>query len=560
MQESPRARHAPIDHRLLDATRGTRRFLAGSVAAGAITAVLVVAQAWFLSTVAAGAFVGRHDLEALAAPVVGLLAVVAGRSLLAWWTERGAARASAAAKSDLRTALVGHAAALGGGDGGPDAARLTVLATTGIDALDAYFSRYLPQVFLAVIVPLGVIAVLAGSDVLSAVIVALTVPLIPIFGALVGAATREHTARQLATLDRLANHFLDVVTGLPTLKVFGRAKAQAEAVAESSEQYREATMSNLRISFLSALVLELLATVAVALVAVAVGLRLLGGHLEFRTALFVLVLAPEAYLPLRQLATHYHASAAGLEAADAVFGVLEQPLPHQAVAGTTGDVPDLSAGIVVESLSVVRPGRSDPAPRGLSFEVAAGETVALVGPSGSGKSTALAVMLGLASPTTGRVLIGHRDLRMLDLDAWRSRIAWVPQRPHLFASSIAQNVRLGRHEADDEEVRDAVARAHLDDVVARLPAGLATRLGEGGAGLSHGERQRVALARAFLRDAPVVLLDEPTANLDGRTEELVLDSVADLVRGRTAVVVTHRPALLVLADRVVVLAPAELPA
>ena len=543
-------RTPPIDPRLLRYTRSTRRYLELSVVLGVVTAGLVAAQAWFLATPLAEAFIEHRGLAQLTTPLVLLLCAIVGRALVVWWSERAANRASAAAKSDLRNALMQHTALLGDrGLEGVNGAGIAVLATKGIDALDSYFSRYLPQVFLAVIVPVTVIVIVAGNDWISAVIIALTVPLIPIFMALVGASTREHTERQLLTLQRLAGHFLDVVTGLPTLKVFGRAKAQAAAIEEVTDEYREATMATLRISFLSSLILELLATISVALVAVAVGLRLLGGHLDYRTALFVLVLAPEAYFPLRQLGLHYHASADGMEAAERVFEVLERPT---APRGTDRSVPDpRTYAISIESLEVVYPGRRVPALSGVTLTVEPGEVLALVGPSGCGKSTLLGVLLGLVPPTGGSVQVGGVDLAALDPDAWRSHLAWVPQRPHLFAASIADNVRLGRPDASDEEVRRAISDANLDDVVGRLADGLATLLGERGAGLSQGERQRIALARAFVRDAPLLLLDEPTASLDGKTEEAVLEAVRRLMIGRTVLLVTHRPALLGLADQIV---------
>ncbi|HEY4947937.1 MAG TPA: thiol reductant ABC exporter subunit CydD [Acidimicrobiales bacterium] len=543
-------RTPPIDPRLLRYTRATRRYLEMSVALGVVTAALVAAQAWFLATTVSDAFIHHQGLTGLTTPLVLLLCAIVGRALVVWWAERAANRASAAAKSDLRNALMQHTALLGDrGLEGVSGTGIAVLATKGIDALDSYFSRYLPQVFLAVIVPVTVIVIVAGNDWISAVIIALTVPLIPLFMALVGATTREHTQRQLRTLQRLAGHFLDVVTGLPTLKVFGRAKAQAAAIEEVTGEYREATMATLRISFLSSLILELLATISVALVAVAVGLRLLGGHLDYRTALFVLVLAPEAYFPLRQLGLHYHASADGMEAAERVFEVIERsPAPR----GTDRSVPDPRANAIsIESLEVIYPGRRVPALTDVTFTVEPGETLALVGPSGSGKSTLLGVLLGLVPPTGGAVRLGGLDLATLDPDAWRSHLAWVPQRPHLFAASIADNVRLGRPDATDEQVRRAVGDADLDDVIGRLPEGLATRLGERGAGLSQGERQRIALARAFVRDAPLLLLDEPTASLDGKTEEAVLEAVRRLMIGRTVILVTHRPALLGLADQIV---------
>jgi thiol reductant ABC exporter CydD subunit len=547
-----------VDPRLLDYTRGTRRFLVLTVVSGAATACLVLTQAWLIANTISEVLIRHRGLSQVRTLVGLLLVVVLARATLAWVGERLADRASASAKSDLRNALVERVARLGpSGIDRVQSGRLVVLATSGIDALDSYFARYLPQLFLAVIVPVTVVLVVLGADWISAVVIAVTVPLIPLFMSLVGASTKVRMERQSKLLHRLAGHFLDVVAGLPTLKVFGRAKAQVAAVRDSTDRYRSATMSTLKVAFLSSLVLELLATYSVALVAVAVGLRLLGGQLSLATALFVLILAPEAYLPLRVLGANHHASAEGMKAAEEVFAVLEQPLPPR---GSCTDVPDPSRSpLRIDNLEVLYPNRILPALSGVNLEVGPGEVVAIAGPSGSGKSTLLSVLLGLSPAWTGSVSVGPVSLADLDPDIWRTKIAWVPQRPHLFARSIADNIRLGSPEATDEDVRAAVADAGLDALVERLPAGLETLLGQEGAGLSTGERQRVALARAFVRHAPLLLLDEPTANLDGRTEESVLRAVRRLTAGRTVIIAAHRPSLLTLADRVVHLTPAVAP-
>ncbi len=543
-----------MDPRLLQFTRGTRRFLVLTVLSGGATACLVLAQAWLIANTISDVLVRHRGLGQVRTLVGLLFLVVLGRAMLAWFGERAGDRASASAKSDLRGALVERVALLGPvGIDRERTGRLVVLATSGIDALDSYFARYLPQLFLAVIVPVTIVLVVLGADWISAAIIAVTVPLVPLFMSLVGASTSARMARQAKLLHRLAGHFLDVVAGLPTLKVFGRAKAQVAAVRDTTDRYRSATMATLKVAFLSSLILELLATYSVALVAVAVGLRLLGGHLSLATALFVLILAPEAYLPLRRLGANYHASAEGMKAAEEVFEVLEHPAPSR---GARADIPDPSRfPLRVERLEVAYPDRTVPALSGLSLEVDPGEVVAIAGPSGSGKSTLLSVLLGLAPAWSGSVTVGPVSLADLDPDLWRARVAWVPQRPHLFARSIADNIRLGRPRATDDQVRAAVADAGLEALVERLPAGLETVLGHDGAGLSAGERQRVALARAFVRDAPLLLLDEPTANLDGRTEEGVLRAVRRLTAGRTVVIAAHRPSLLALADRVVHLTP-----
>jgi ATP-binding cassette, subfamily C, bacterial CydCD len=545
-------RGGALDRRLLDYARTTRRFIALAVGIGGATALLVVAQAWLIATVVADTFIDHRSATSLRIELGGLLVVIVGRTVLAWAAERAAHRASSAAKSELRRAASARVAALGPqGLERHDTGQLGILLTTGIDALDGYFSRYLPQLFLAVIVPVTIIGVVAGADWVSAALIAVSLPLIPLFMALVGATTRDRTAARMRSLQKLAGHFLDVVAGLPTLKVFGRAKVQAKSIAAVTSRYRSATMATLRLTFLSSLILELLATVSVALVAVAVGLRLLGGNMTFHDALFVLVLAPEAYLPLRALGANYHASADGMKAAEEIFELLEEP----AAGPLGGSIAATGTGFGVKGLEVTYPGRRLPALHDLDLVVEPGETVALLGPSGCGKSTLLAVILGLRRPDAGSVTLGGVDLADVDLPVWRAQIGWVPQRPHLFARSVADNVRLGKPGASDAEVAAALDVAGLTEVVRRLPRGADTQLGEGGRGLSAGERQRLSLARAFVRNAPLLLLDEPTAGLDNETEADVLSAVRRLISGRTAVIVAHRPALAALADRVV-----ELPA
>ncbi|MFC9226114.1 thiol reductant ABC exporter subunit CydD [Streptomyces hygroscopicus] len=540
----------PIDPRLLRYARATRFFLAASVALGLVGAGLVIAQAMLIAEIVVGAFQRGDGAGALTLPL-GLLALVAlGRAVVSWLTELAAHRASAAVKSELRLRLLERAVRLG--PSWLDSQRtgaLTTLATRGIDALDDYFARYLPQLGLAVVVPVAVLARIVTADWISALIIVVTLPLIPLFMVLIGWATQSRMDRQWRLLSRLSGHFLDVVAGLPTLKVFGRAKAQAASIRAITADYRRATLKTLRLAFLSSFALELLATVSVALVAVDIGMRLVHGEMDLFTGLMVLVLAPEAYLPLRQVGAQYHAAAEGLAAADEVFAVLERALPSSAADGSPA--PDArGAALTLDGLMVRHPGRTAPSLARTSFEIRPGETVAVVGPSGAGKSTLLNAVLGFAVPDQGRVLIGGRDLASLDPESWRRQIAWVPQRPYLFAGTIAENVRLARPDADDEAVRAALRDADAHRFVSALPDGIETRLGEMGAGLSAGQRQRIALARAFLADRPVLLLDEPTANLDGETEASVVEAVRRLAEGRTVLLVVHRPALLPLADRV----------
>ncbi|WP_432041382.1 thiol reductant ABC exporter subunit CydD [Streptomyces cadmiisoli] len=545
----------PIDPRLLRYARATRFFLVAVVGLGAVGSGLVIAQAMLIAETVVGAFQHGMSVTELRTPLLLLVVVACGRALVSWLTELAAHRASAAVKSELRMRLLEHAARLGPGWlSGQRTGSLVALATRGVDALDDYFSRYLPQLGLAVVVPVAVLARIVTEDWVSAAIIVGTLPLIPVFMMLIGWATQSRMDRQWRLLSQLSGHFLDVVAGLPTLKVFGRAKAQAESIKRITGEYRQATMRTLRIAFLSSFALELLATISVALVAVTIGMRLVHGEMDLYIGLVILILAPEAYLPLRQVGAQYHAAAEGLAAAEEIFAVLETPAPESG----TGAVRE--GALDFEGVTVRYPGRGDDAVSDVSFTVEPGETVALVGPSGVGKTTLLNVLLGFVRPTGGRVRIGGVDLSEVDLEQWRSRIAWVPQRPHLFAGTIAENVRLALPGADDDAVRRALEDAGALTFVAALPHGVETVLGEDGAGLSAGQRQRIALARAFLADRPVLLLDEPTAALDGATEDEVVEAVRRLSAGRTVLVVVHRPALLDVADRVVRLAEAPLTA
>ncbi|MFF3848576.1 thiol reductant ABC exporter subunit CydD [Streptomyces sp. NPDC002328] len=536
----------PIDPRLLRYARATRLFLVAVVGLGVVGAALVIAQAMLIAEVVVGAFQHGLSIAELRTPLVLLAVVAAGRATVSWLTELAAHRASAAVKSELRGRLLERATLLGPGWlSGQRTGSLVALATRGVDALDDYFSRYLPQLGLAVVVPVAVLARIVTEDWVSAAIIVGTLPLIPIFMVLIGWATQSRMDRQWRLLSRLSGHFLDVVAGLPTLKVFGRAKAQADSIRRITGEYRRATMRTLRIAFISSFALELLSTLSVALVAVTIGMRLVHGEMDLYIGLVILVLAPEAYLPLRQVGAQYHAAAEGLAAAEEIFEVLQTPVP----ASGTGTAP--AGGIAFDGVTVRYPGRPAAAVSDVSLTAEPGETVALVGPSGAGKSTLLHALLGFVRPVEGRIRVGGADLADIDLEQWRSRIAWVPQHPHLYAGTIAENVRLARPDADDTAVRRALADAGALEFVDALPEGDRTVLGEAGAGLSAGQRQRLALARAFLADRPVLLLDEPTAALDGETEAEVVAAVRRLAQGRTVLLVVHRPALLAVADRVV---------
>jgi ATP-binding cassette subfamily C protein CydCD len=547
----------PLDPRLLRHARATRGFLVAAVLLGTVSALLVVTQAFVIADAVVAGFQEGAGVDAIRGALLALVGLAVARGALAWAGEAVGHRAAAAAVSQLRLQVIDRALRLGPAH--LDASRigeLTTMLTRGAAGLDGYFARYLPQLVLAVVVPLVAGTAILTQDPLSALIIALTIPIIPVFMVLIGRYTEARVHRQWATLGVLSGHFLDVVAGLPTLKVFDRARAQAETIRRVGEHYRSATLGVLRVSFLSSLVLELLATLSVAIIAVAIGLRLVEGTMDLRTGLAVLILAPEVYLPLRLVGLHFHAAADGVGAAERMFAVIEAP----EVPGGRERVDAATATIRVSDLHVAYGDRV--AVPGASLTVRPGRVTALVGPSGCGKSTVLAVLLGLVGPPTaaisGRVEVLTDDgravaLEELDLPAWRAQLGWVPQSPAMLAGTVADNVSFGREGFDDAAVADALTAAGLPP--GELPEGLATRIGEGGRGVSVGQARRIGVARALLADPAVLLLDEPTAALDGTREaELGATVAASAARGRTVVVVTHRRSLVELADDVITLA------
>jgi ATP-binding cassette, subfamily C, bacterial CydCD len=552
----------PLDPRLLKHARRAVVPIAVLAGLGLATALLVIAQAWLLATVIARVFIDRATLPESVTPIAILAAVTVARAATAWAAQATAHRASAAAKTELRAALLTQVVALGpgwrkatSGTSRRDAAALTQLATTGLDGLDGYFTSYLPALIGAVAIPLAVLVTIAFADPISGIIVACTLPLVPLFGALIGMATGRQAAQRWRALATLAHHFHDVVGGLPTLRVFGRAQAQRGRIEQVTGEYRRATMATLRLAFLSSLALELVATMSVAVVATEIGLRLAYGHLNLRTGLLVLICAPEAYLPLRALGTQFHATADGLAAGDEVFTILETENPAAVTpaavtpaavtpaavtpAATTRPRPPAHVpAIDLDAVSVCHEGRADPAPDRATFTIESGRLTVLTGPSGCGKTTLLSCLLGFAEPTSGSIT--PRPGRQL--------FGWLPQDPTLFAGAVAANIALGWPEAPDDAVAAAARGAALDDVP------LARVLGERGTGLSAGQRRRVALARALLLGRPILLLDEPTAGLDADRESVVIDTLRRYAAGHAVLAVSHRPAVIAAADVVIDLA------
>ena len=542
----------PVDPRLLRYARAARRQLVTAVALGIVATAAILAQAGLLAHALAAAARGHAAAAALWGTLAALLGVVAVRVAVTYGGEVSALRGAAAVKSQLRRALAARAVGLGPAwPGGQQTGEIAALATRGLDGLDPYFARYLPQLVLAVAVPVAVLARVAAADWISAVVIAVTLPLIPLFAVLVGWHTKAQTRRQWRLLATLAGHFLDVVEGLPTLKVFGRAKPQEKVIGEVTGAYRSATMSALRVAFLSALVLELAAAVATALVAVEVGLRLLYGHMAYETALLVLLLTPEAFLPLRAVAAQFHASMEGAAAAGRVLEILEAEPPSR-----PSPAPEIKADlhtdeIALNAVTAAYPGRDRPALRELSLAIRPGERIAVTGPSGAGKSTLMALLLGFVQPAAGTIQVGGVDLAAIDPGRWRAQIAWVPQQPHLFAGTAADNIALGSAGASLDAIRWAAGLAGAAEFIEALPGGYHEELGERGLRLSAGQRQKIALARAFLRDAQLLLLDEPAAHLDPASARRLWETLETVAAGRTVVLVSHGGGWAGLASRVI---------
>ena len=557
---APSPARGPLERRLLG-QGAVRRTVAASVALGLLASGSIVVQALALSRLLAGAM-GEARLDPLP-DVAWLAGAVALRGLCAVASELVAARGSEAAKAVLRARLLGAALRPGGGPPTAGPAEVATLAGRGLDALDPYIGRCLPDLVLAATVPIALATVIGSLDWVSGIVVAVVLVLFPTFGLLVGeSSTRLATARW-AQVEAFGRQIADVFEGLPTLRALGRSAQQRARIAGAGEALRQASLSTLRVALLSALVLDTLASVSVAMVAVPLGLRLLDGSIHLSAALAVLVIAPEVFLPLRRASAEFHESTEGLAAARHAMDLIQAgtsdrprsgggPSPG-ATARTTGIPDPARVPVTLHRVRAAPPGRDRPVLDGASLRIRPGETVVVVGANGAGKTTTLSLLIGFLLPTEGAVRVGDADLRELDPGLWRRRLSYLPERPALLAASLADNLRLADPAAGDARLCELLEAVGGADLLARLPDGLATRLGEGGRAVSAGERQRIALARALLRPAYLYLLDEPTVHLDEATEARVVEALCRHLEGRSAVIVSHRPAVAGLADRVVTL-------
>lgn len=527
-----------------------------AVGLGLAAGWLIIAQAWLLARVVSSVIIDHRTLADVWLYLAAMPPIFALRFVLVRASERVAFEAAAEVRRDLRARLYAHLQALGplwltrqsSGD-------LANAVVTGIDALEAYYARYLPNMSLTALVPLSILVFVFPQDWVSGLVLLITAPLIPVFMILVGKGTELLNQQQWQLLARMSARFLDSLQGLTTLKLFGASRREAEVVAALTEEYRVGTMKVLRVAFLSSVVLEFLSTISIAVVAVLIGFRLFYGEMRFFNGFFVLLLAPEFYLPLRSMGTYYHARMEAIGATEGLLKLLDTPVSRHAqpLGGTQTLAPAGALSITFDAVRVRYADDLASALDGVSFTAPARGLTALVGASGAGKSTVLHALMSLVQPEQGEIRVGSTALRDLSQQDWLRQIAWVPQRPHVFEGTVRENITLGLTQATQDAVERAARAAQAHDFIAVLPQGYDTPLGERGVGLSGGQVQRLALARAMLKPAPLVLLDEATAQLDAHTQSLVSNAIVDLARSRCVILAAHRLSTVLRADHVVVL-------
>lgn len=548
---------ASIHTYLFRHVRSVRLAISVLVALSILTGVFIVMQAHYLAQIVNAVFLDRWGLSQVITPLALLLLVMIARAALIWGSEVTAQRAACTVKKTLRQRLFAHLLRLGPlYASGERSGELVQTLSEGVESVDAYFGQLIPQLCATLCIPLLILVVIFTTDWLSGVILLVTMPLLPFFMLLIGKQAGAMTQRRWQVLSQMSAHFLDVLQGLPTLKLFGRGPAQRETVRRVSERFGAITLQVLRIAFLSSLVLEMGATICTAIIAVEIGLRLLYGTMPFAQAFFILLLTPEFFGPLRALGTQFHASMASSAGMQRIFEILEVPVPERLVASTPTATLTRTCLLQFQDVSVsyrTPDGKLQPALKGVSFSLQAGQTAALVGPSGAGKSTIVHLLLRFLEPDQGQICVDGVPLHRFPVQEWRQQIAWQPQRPTLFDMSVMENILMGRPDATKGEIMDAARQACIHDEIQALPKGYDTVIGERGTRLSGGQVQRVGLARAFLKNPPILVLDEPSSTLDPESEEQVLRAIETLARDHIVLMIAHRLNTIRTADTVILL-------
>ncbi len=547
-----------LDRRLLSFLKEVRLPFLGTVVFAFVASLATIGQAWYLSRIIDLSFLKRYNLEQVLPLILIFIVLTLGRFLSNWFSEISGSAMTAKIKLDLRQKLIGHLNKVS-----PiliDLERRGELSNTihnGVEALDDYFKTYIPQLFKAVLIPLVILIFIFPLDILSGIVFLFTAPVIPVFMILIGKLAEAATKKQWKTLSSMSAFLLDVIEGLTTLKILNRSKSQIAKIESISEAFRRTTMKVLQIAFLSALALEMAATLSTAVIAVEIGLRLLYAKMAFVDALFILILAPEFYQPMRMLGASFHSGMEGFEAAQRMFEIFE--LPAQSVAFNRQlKIENKIPAIEFKDVYYTYPGAKTPALRGISFKIPPGQKTVLIGKSGSGKSTIFNLLLKYIQAERGEILLNSLNLNELNSEDWYEYISWVPQNPYLFHDTIAGNVRLTHPNATDEQVIEACKKAKLDDFISKLPHGYETLIGERGERLSGGQAQRIALARAFLKDAPILLMDEPTANLDPQLDREIQEILQTFSGNKTRFVIAHRLDTVKTADQILVLSQGKI--
>lgn len=544
-----------IDRRLFQLLKEERAPFILSIISGSISSVMLIAQAFYLSIIIDGAFIQKSAINNLI-PLFGFFGLFSIlRMFFNWSSHTEANRGTVTIREKLFTLLTEKVGVLG-----PiytrsvQSGKLSTTLIKGVEALDAYYSQYIPQIFFALFTPLLIVAAIFPDDWISGVILLATAPLIPLFMILIGKSASAMTEKQWKTMSRMSGYFLDVLQGLTTLKLFAQSREQRKSIEESGENFRQATMRVLKVAFLSSLTLELVGTIGTAVIAVGIGLRIMKGQIGFQPALFVLLLTPDFYLPLRQLGTKFHAGMEGVSASKEIFAILEQPAPlHSPGVPAIKAEPFGRYPLILNNLSYSYPGSEVAAIDNITATIAAGQTTAIIGPSGAGKSTLINLLLRFQEPAAGSITMNGRPIHEIPLEEWHREISWVPQHPYLFNATLKENILLCRADASEKEISDTLEKTGLSSFVRTLPKGLETMIGEQGSRLSGGEAQRVALARAFLKNAPLLVLDEPTSHTDPELEAALRSSILELMKGRTTVVIAHRLETIMRAEQIIVI-------
>ncbi len=548
---------------LKEQKKTSRHWLQAAIGLGVCSSLLLILQAWFLANVINSVIFEEAELSHVQGWLWLMLIIFIIRAFLTWASSRASFRAAAKIKLHLRDRLHRHIQALGPVHSGREHSGANVnILVDGIEALENYYAHYLPAISFVVLIPPAILIIIFPLDWISGLVLLITAPIIPLFMIMIGRGAEKLNKKQWRKLARMSSHFLDTIQGLTTLKIFNASRREAAMIAKVSDEYREHTMSVLRVAFLSSLLLEFFSSIGIAIVAVLVGFRLLHGDMTFLAGFFVLILAPDFYLPLRNMGTHYHARMDGIGAAEQMVKMLAIPLSEDRGQKTEDRIVSAShlvylpsdTGLAITFKNITFAYEKDrPALSEFNLNIEAGERVALIGESGAGKSTVINLLLGFVQAGEGNIFINDHELSRIPLSRWREQIAWLPQRPYLFHGSIADNIRMGKHGATEQEIKDAARLANCDEFIEKMGDGYQSHIGEQGLGLSGGQIQRIALARAFLKDAPLLILDEAAANLDKHSEQLIEKSIDLLAQNRTVIIVAHRLNTIEKVEQIVVM-------